>query len=122
MDIGSVRPVITGITAPVPRAPAAADQATTTDLPVRATVTEAGEAANDGDSFDGSDRQTGDSAYLRSVVAIDEDTRALVFSTIDPATGEVKSQIPEENRLRFRAMIEAWTGNPGAGSAAARTA
>lgn len=40
MEIGSVRPVVTGVTQPVPRAPAASEHGVRTELPPRATVTE----------------------------------------------------------------------------------
>ena len=48
MDIGSVRPVIPGMNAPVPRAPAAAEQAASTDLPVGSAVARTEETARVG--------------------------------------------------------------------------
>lgn len=113
MDIGSLRPVVTGVTAPVPKAPAATDQATDTDLPVQQTVTETGESANDGDTFSDTGNDKEQSGYnntnLRSTVMLDESTRSLIFRTIDPATGEVVSQVPEESKLRFREMLTSWS-------------
>ena len=126
MDIGSLRPVVTGITAPVPKAPAAAEQATETDLPVGSVVTETGSSANDGDTF--ANPNGGNSAFdvsgssgsgstLRSTFHIDESTHSLIFRTIDPATGTVVSQIPEESRLRFQEMLSSWTSSKGEASA-----
>lgn len=110
MDIGSVRPVISGMNAPVPRAPAAADQAASTDLPVGSAVARSDEAAYAGnDRRGGSDQSSVYSLNLRSTVTVDEDADMIVYRRIDETTGDVVDQIPDESRLRMRAMINAWT-------------
>lgn len=110
MDIGSVRPVISGINAPVPRAPAAADQAASTDLPVGTAVTRSDETASAGNNARGSENQSSpNSSNLRSSVIVDKEADSIVYRQIDQTTGNVVTQIPDESRLRLRAMINAWT-------------
>lgn len=111
MDIGSVRPVIPGMSAPVPRAPAAAEQASSTDLPVRSAVTRTDDSAATGDDTSAW-TPTGQTAAepLRSSVIIDDETRTVVYQQIDDSTGKVVDQVPAEGRLRMRAMIDAWMG------------
>ena len=110
MDIGSVRPVIPGMNAPVPRAPAAAEQAASTDLPVGSAVARTGETTRTGsDSRGGTGQSVSYSPNLRSSVTVDEDADMVVYRQIDKATGNVVDQIPDESRLRLRAMINAWT-------------
>ncbi|MBS1183792.1 MAG: hypothetical protein H6Q99_3672 [Proteobacteria bacterium] len=111
MDIGSVRPVIPGMNAPVPRAPVAAEQATSTDLPVGSTVVKSGETASASNDSRGSASQSASySPNLRSTVTVDEDADMIVYRQVDKTTGNVVDQIPDESRLRLRAMINAWTG------------
>jgi len=112
MDIGSVRPVIPGMNAPVPRAPAAAEQASTTDLPVSSTVTRPSESAAIGNSTSGQTQSQTKAAAdpLRSTVVIDDKTKTVVYQQIDDLTGQVVDQVPAEGRLRMRAMIDAWMG------------
>lgn len=110
MDIGSVRPVISGINAPVPRAPAAAEQAASTDLPVGSAVARTDETARAGNDARGSSSQS--SVYsqnLKSTITRDEEADIIVYREIDKITGDVVDQIPDESRLRLRAMINAWT-------------
>lgn len=123
MDIGSVRPVIPGMNAPVPRAPAAAEQATSTDLPAGSAVARPGETAKAGnDARGGTDRSSASSSKLRSTVTVDEEADTIVYRQIDETTGNVVDQIPEEGRLRLRAMINAWTETMhGSTSSAANT-
>ena len=110
MDIGSVRPVISGITAPVPRAPAAAEQAANTDLPIGSTITRSDSTAYAGNDTRGSAGQpTPYSQNLRSTVTVDKEADMIVYRQIDKTTGSVVDQIPDESRLRLRAMINAWT-------------
>ncbi|CAI9402570.1 hypothetical protein ANOBCDAF_00934 [Pleomorphomonas sp. T1.2MG-36] len=110
MDIGSVRPVIPGMTAPVPRAPAAAEQAASTDLPVGSAVARTEETARVGnDPRGGTNQSSGNSQNLRSTVTRDKDADIIVYRQIDKTTGDVVDQIPDESRLRLRAMINAWT-------------
>lgn len=110
MDIGSVRPVIPGTSAPVPRAPAAAEQAANTDLPVGSAVARSNDTAYASNDRRGSDGQS-TSANIRSTVTVDKDAQAIVYQQVDDITGTVVSQIPDESRLRLRAMINAWTEN-----------
>jgi len=110
MDIGSVRPVIPGMNAPVPRAPAAAEQAASTDLPVGSAVARTDETARVGSDTRGSANQSsGNPQNLRSTVTRDKDADIIVYRQIDKTTGDVVDQIPDESRLRLRAMINAWT-------------
>lgn len=111
MDIGSVRPVIPGMSVPVPRAPAAAEQAASTDLPVGSAI-----ARSDRTAYSGNDTRGGagqSAAYssnnLRSTVTVDKEADMIVYRQIDKTTGSVVDQIPDESRLRLRAMINAWT-------------
>ncbi len=110
MDIGSVRPVIPGMSVPVPRAPAAAEQAANTDLPVGSAVTKSDQTAYAGNNLRGrADQDASSSLNLRSTVTVDKEADAVVYKQIDQITGNVVSQIPDESRLRMRAMINAWT-------------
>ena len=110
MDIGSVRPVMPGMNAPVPRAPAAAEQAASTDLPVGSVVARTGETARAGGEPRGSSNQPSTSSQnLRSTVTRDKEADIIVYRQIDKTTGDVVDQIPDESRLRLRAMINAWT-------------
>ena len=110
MDIGSVRPVISGINAPVPRAPAASEQAASTDLPIGSTITRSDAASYAGNDTRGSTSQpTLYSENLRSTVTVDKEADMIVYRQIDKTTGSVVEQIPDESRLRLRAMINAWT-------------
>lgn len=110
MDIGSVRPVIPGLSVPVPRAPAAAEQAASTDLPVGSAVTKSDETAYAGNNArSSSDQSAPYSQNLRSTVTVDKDADMIVYRQIDKTTGSVVEQIPDESRLRLRAMINAWT-------------
>lgn len=110
MDIGSVRPVISGMNAPVPRAPAAAEQAASTDLPVQSAIARSGDTAYAGNDTRGGAYQFAPySQNLRSTVTRDEEADTIVYRRIDETTGDVVDQIPDESRLRLRAMINAWT-------------
>lgn len=110
MDIGSVRPVITGMNAPVPRAPAAAEQAASTDLPAQSAIVRSGDTAYAGNDTRGNASQSsGYSQNLKSTVTRDEEADIIVYRQIDKVTGDVVDQIPDESRLRLRAMINAWT-------------
>jgi hypothetical protein len=123
MDIGSVRPAIPGMTAPVPRAPAAAEQAASTDLPVGSAVVRTGETTRtDSDSRGDTSQSALYSPNLRSTVTVDKDADMVVYRRIDKMTGNVVDQIPDESRLRLRAMINAWTNaTHGSASTAAST-
>lgn len=110
MDIGSIRPVIPGTSMPVPRAPAVAEQAANTDLPLRAAVARAGEATGNGADYQQSSTATGQKApSLKTTISVDEDTKVTVYRQIDEISGDIVKQVPDESRLRLRAMINAWT-------------
>ncbi|BBE74773.1 hypothetical protein [Oharaeibacter diazotrophicus] len=141
MEIGSVRPAVTGVTQPVPRAPAASEQSVRTDLPVQAAVTEAAKSEKNflrsATEDDGSSRQgaidvalngTGNRKKTQEVkqdsvdreIEMDPETRALVFKKIDVQSGDVIEQVPEEAMLRMRQMIQSW-GERGVGGGTATT-
>lgn len=110
MDIGNVRPALTGITVPVPRAPAQGNQSVSTDLPARAAVTEARKAESN--SVGSSTSQSGKNAsstanpVVDSRIEIDQSTRTVIFQKIDQGTGDVISQVPEESMLRMHAAMQ----------------
>lgn len=110
MDIGSVRPVIPGMSTPVPRAPAAAEQAASTDLPVGSAVARSDQTAYAGNDARGrAEQDSAKPSNLRSKVTVDKEAEAIVYKQVDELTGNVVTQIPDESRLRLRAMINAWT-------------
>ena len=110
MDIGSIRPVIPGMSMPVPRAPAVAEQAAKTDLPLRSAVARTGETAGGGqDAQQASASMAPQTPTLKKTISVDEETKITVFRQIDAVTGDIVKQVPDENRLRLRAMINAWT-------------
>ena len=110
MDIGNVRPALTGITVPVPRAPAQGNQSVSTDLPASAAVTEARKAESN--SVGSSTSQSGKNAsstanpVVDSRIEIDQSTRTVIFQKIDQGTGDVISQVPEESMLRMHAAMQ----------------
>ena len=110
MDIGNVRPALTGITVPVPRAPAQGNQSVSTDLPARAAVTEARKAESNrvGSSTSQSGKNASSTAnpVVDSRIEIDQSTRTVIFQKIDQGTGDVISQVPEESMLRMHAAMQ----------------
>jgi flagellar protein FlaG len=123
MDIGSVRPVVTGVTAPVPRAPAASEQTVRTEMPVRAVVSEAAKSDRQARTDDAGVDSEPDAEKSRAAarrkqvpaerevdreIELDTETKALVFRKIDVQSGDVVQQVPEEAMLRMRALIHAW--------------
>lgn len=139
MEIGSVRTPVTGVTQPVPRAPAESEQSVRTDTPVRAAVSEAakkesqallGKSASSDDTSSGTDavqvaiskagnRKKDAPTPQREVerdYQLDPQTRSLVYKKIDIQSGDVVQQVPEESLLRMRQMIQAW-GEGGGGAA-----
>lgn len=126
MDIGSVRPVLSGIGAPVPRAPAQSDQAAETDLPARAAVTQTSKTDGDtvGTSTTGDSQTVGQASHRQHMkrsreqektlddrIEMDSDSRTLIFQKVDLESGDVVRQVPEESALRMHAMIQAWEGS-----------
>jgi flagellar protein FlaG len=129
MDIGSVRPALTGITTPVPRAPAQSVQAVQTDLPARSAVTETGKSDNSNVGTSTSDDSTishqrhmkkarDDERTLDDRVEMDSQTNTLIFQKVDVQSGDVVRQVPEESALRMHAMIVAWEGSASKGRTA----
>ena len=110
MDIGNVRPALTGIPVPGPRAPAQGNQSVSPDLPARAAVTEARKAESN--SVGSSTSQSGKNAsstanpVVDSRIEIDQSTRTVIFQKIDQGTGDVISQVPEESMLRMHAAMQ----------------
>lgn len=124
MEIGSARPVLTGVTVPAQKAPAAIEQSVKTDLEAAAVVTEGKAVA----PATGSEQKTRieaessnrDAANARRdrLRTIDRETRGeierdprtedLIYRRIDVQSGDVVRQVPEESILRMRAMIESW--------------
>lgn len=114
MDIGSVRPVVTGITAPVPKAPAQGDQSVKTELPARAAVAEAGKPEGNSVGSSTSKDQGSNTASqqqrepgLDQRIEIDDSTRTIIFQKVDSDTGNVVEQVPEESALRLHAAMQA---------------
>lgn len=113
MDIGSVKPVVTGLTAPVPRAPAVAEQAAPTELPPPAAVGAARDSqAADADFARGGERPAPDLRKTSGEFVRDLETKDLVFRWIDVQSGEVVRQMPDEAVLRVRAMMDSWGAAP----------
>ncbi|WP_181702307.1 flagellar protein FlaG [Chthonobacter albigriseus] len=124
MEIGSIRPVVTGSIAPTPRAPAPQDTAVRTDLAGPSAVTDAqeGQSVEDKTPYAGEQRaETTETAKasrekklsasgseVKRKVELDPQTEALVFKKLDVQTGDVVEQVPEEAILRMRASIAAW--------------
>ncbi len=126
MEIGNVRPVLTGSAGPVPRAPAASPEAVRTDLPVRAAVAETAaveqprpQADANADPNRGDPRRTGGNgksskttlpkeAEIDRKVEFDNAANTLVYKKVDAESGDVVEQVPEEVVLRMRAMVHAW--------------
>ena len=122
MDIGSVRPVVTGVTAPVPRAPAASEQSVRTEMPVRSVVSESAKAdqqfRTEGSDVEREDSRAGSGTSKHRAappqrevdreIELDDETKQLVFKKIDVQSGDVVQQVPEEAMLRMRALIHAW--------------
>ncbi|WP_237152555.1 flagellar protein FlaG [Oryzibacter oryziterrae] len=129
MDIGNVRPVMTGITTPVPRAPAQSVQTVQTDLPARSAVTETGKSDSNNVGTSTSDesaqatishqrhmkRARDSERTLDDRVEMDSQTNRLVFQKVDVQSGDVVRQVPEESALRMHAMIVAWEGGTAKG-------
>ncbi|WP_181707487.1 flagellar protein FlaG [Chthonobacter rhizosphaerae] len=125
MEIGSVKPAVSGLVAPTPRAPAASETAVRTDLAgpkavtdtpkgertgyetrssndERAARTEAAKSARDKIKSDAASRE------VEREVEYDRKSEEFVFKKIDVQSGDVVQQVPEEAVLRMRAAIQAW--------------
>jgi hypothetical protein len=125
MELGSVRPVIAGVTVPAPRADIDRG-AVATELSAREVVTpvekmdpaasiderrrpvQSGEA---GQRDRGARTTASDTSFERTIVE-DERSDTLVYKKIDLQTGDIVQQIPEESLLRMRAIMASWGEAP----------
>ncbi len=132
MDIGSVKPVLTGVTSPVPKTPTEQNQSTITDLNAEKAVKVAektdGKAADK--TSDKPEGQGGGSASAHALTAantikaspLDQTSGfALLASdegkasqqTVDSPANAAVAQDSQEFAMRMQAMIEAWEGTGG---------
>jgi hypothetical protein len=109
MDVaGAIRPLPAAAAQPLPANVGAQPTAVKTVLPAAATV-----KASDSSDAVRLDARRGpnaalDEAVRRAVerhIAIDPETKSLVFRVVDERSGEVKRQIPDEVILRLRAHV-----------------
>ncbi len=135
MDIGSVKPVVTGLTSPAPKAPTEQNLATKTDLRADQAVgvTEKTEG-NDVDTATDKQQQTPASSNALNAnntvkakprdqvvgfdlqAANDSSSPAAATTSIDvpEATSANKgNQGTQESAMRMQAMIDAWQGTGG---------
>lgn len=137
MDIGSVKPVLTGLTAPVPKAATEQKLATTTELRAdkAVNITEKTDGNGVGSSTDASSSSDGPkSGALTSANTIkakprDQATGFELLADEGPAKAPPAGATPEsgtsaadsarldggsqESAIRMKAMIDAWQGNGG---------
>ncbi|WP_026783413.1 hypothetical protein [Pleomorphomonas koreensis] len=131
MDIGSAKPVLAGVTSPVPKAPSEQSQSTATDLAAAKAVKMA--EKTDGRSVDASaDKPKGEAASSNALTAAntikasprDEVSGFDLFSAEDgkasakaeTADSPANASVVQDNQefaLRLQAMIEAWGGTGG---------
>ena len=132
MDIGSVKPVLTGVTSPVPKTPSEHKQSTATDLKAEKAVKVA--EKTDGKAVDtATDKSQGQGwsvstnaltkANTVKASALDQGSSGFEAFITDEskATGETSdspanaavSQDNQEFAMRMQAMIEAWEGTGG---------
>ncbi|MBS1181596.1 MAG: hypothetical protein H6Q99_1476 [Proteobacteria bacterium] len=130
MDIGSVKPVLTGVTSPVPKTPTEQNQSTTTDLKAEKAVKVA--EKTDGNTVDTAsdkpEQQSAVSAHSLTeantvkassldqlpdfgLFASDESTASQ--QTDDSSDNAAVIQDSQEFAMRMQAMIEAWEGTGG---------
>lgn len=132
MDIGSVKPVLTGVTSPVPKTPTEQNQSTTTDLKAEKAVKVA--EKTDGKAVDtATDKSSGQGGSV-SVNALTK-ANTVKTSALDQVSTGFEAFIPDENKatdetsdspgnaavsqdnqefaMRMQAMIEAWEGTGG---------
>lgn len=132
MDIGSVKPVLAGVTSPVPKTPTEQNQSTATDLKAEKAVKVA-EKTDDKAVDTTTDKQEGQSRKSASAHALtaantvkakpldqtsgfeafvsDESTASQ--QTVDSPANAAVSQDSQEFAMRMQAMIEAWEGTGG---------
>ncbi len=133
MDIGSVKPVLTGVTSPVPKTPTEQNQSTATDLKAEKAVKVA--EKTDGNAVDSTtDKPSGQGTVSASSgaltksntvkaapldqvsagfdVFVSEESKATAQASDSPANATVV-QDTQEFAMRMQAMIEAWEGTGG---------
>ena len=137
MDIGSVKPVLTGVTSPVPKTPTEQNQSTTTDLRAEKAVKvaektdgNAVETATDKAQGQGSGSTSNSLTKANTVKAspldqvsglevfMSDRTKASDQSADSPGNAAVV-QNTQEFAMRMQAMIEAWEGTGGSGRSSA---
>lgn len=132
MELGSVRPVIAGVTVPTPRDIQPDRNAVATELSAREVVTQV-EDTDPSNAYDerqqvgaptvasastpqGSSGNSKGSNYaerpVERTVVEDDRTNELVYKKIDLQSGDVIQQVPEESVLRMRAIMQAWGEAP----------
>ena len=130
MDIGSVKPVLAGVTSPVPKASSEQDQSTATDL-AAAKAVKVAEKTDDRSVDASADKPKGEAASNALTAANtikasprDEVSGFDLFSaedgkasakaeTADSPANAAVVQDNQEFALRLQAMIEAWGGTGG---------
>jgi hypothetical protein len=108
MDIsGAIRPLPAAAPQPLPANVGAQPTAVKTVLPASATVKAPDDSA--AARFDARRPNAAlDEAVRQAIerhIAIDPETKSLVFKVVDERSGEVKRQIPDEVILRLRAHV-----------------
>lgn len=133
MDIGSVKPVLTGVTSPVPKTPTEQNQSTTTDLKAEKAVKVA-EKTDENAVDTATDKSSGQGSRTASTNAltkantvkaapldqvssgfeafVSDESKASDQASDSPANSAVV-QDSQEFAMRMQAMIEAWEGTGG---------
>lgn len=132
MDIGSVKPVLTGITSPVPKTPTEQNQSTTTDLMAEKAVkvaektdSRAADTSTDKPAEQGQGSSSAGALTEANTVkanSLDQVSGFEVFfaeasetpaQTADSPGNTAVVQDSQEFAMRMQAMIEAWEGTGG---------
>lgn len=132
MDIGSVKPVLTGITSPVPKTPTEQNQSTTTDLMAEKAVkvaektdSRAADTSTDKPAEQGQGSSSAGALTEANTVkanSLDQVSGFEVFFAEASETPEQTADSPgntavvqdsQEFAMRMQAMIEAWEGTGG---------
>ncbi|WP_370674221.1 hypothetical protein [Pleomorphomonas sp. PLEO] len=132
MDIGSVKPVLTGVTSPVPKTPTEQKQSTTTDLSAEKAVKvaektdkNAVDTSTDKSSGQGSGSASANALTKANTIkasSLDQVSGFEVFVSDESKTEDQTSDSPantavvqdsQEFAMRMQAMIEAWEGTGG---------
>lgn len=132
MDIGSVKPVLTGITSPVPKTPTEQSQSTTTDLAPEKAVKVA--EKTDGNAVDTATDKSPKGSGSASANALTK-ANTVKATPLDQVASGFEAFVPDETKaadeasdssgnsavvqdsqefaMRMQAMIEAWEGTGG---------